>query len=611
MTVTLADKRGHLREAVHKAFEPPSSLPMWQWWEQNIKLDKTAAASGAYSTELVPMVRIWCDYAQSPLTRRLVMMVSAQSTKTQNVINLLLWLLENDPATTMWVMASDTSVKEFAKKRLFPALDDCRAVERLVPTDRKRRMNNLVMFLTMNLILRGSNSRAGLQSDPVKRIICDERREWKKGAIDLLRKRLRTFADACEYSLGTAGEEKDELHVDFMAGSQTFIHWNCPKCQHSQPFRFGRAPSTLFPEARERGGIIWDSNEITKPNGNWNYTEVLKTVSYECEHCGERLKNHQKLALLKTFHEFHRNPAALPEFPSLHWGALYMPWRSCSFEAIALEFLKACAAMKLGNIEPMKAFITETLGEPWRDEREQAKPSDLLERKGTYRSGERWRSTDADPVADLMAIDVQAGYLVFGHRQFRQGGASRMVKCGKFFGFEEARQYQTEQNMNAQCVFVDSPYRQPEVFKACLKYGWNAMLGDDALEFSQQVLDPTTKKMQAVRTTWKSQLVDPSIGTSEMNRTVINRFSWSNTHYNERLFLEAIRGLSDPWEIPQDISEEYLAQMQAVQRVTKVDEKGIASHEWRESGRHDFPDVEKMLLVAADICHLTKAKYLI
>ena len=68
----------------------------------------------------------------------------------------------------------------------------------------------------MNLMMRGSNSRAGIQSAQVQRVFCDERLEWNHGTIDVLRKRLRTYHNSIEIGFGTAGREGDELHSDWL-----------------------------------------------------------------------------------------------------------------------------------------------------------------------------------------------------------------------------------------------------------------------------------------------------------------------------------------------------------------------------------------------------------
>lgn len=615
---TLRTEEENLRECWHilcEASAAPSTDPMWKWWELHIRLDKTASVKGSYSTELVPMVRIWANWAQNPETRRFVSILSAQSTKTQNAINLILWAIKEDPDSTMWVMASKEHVDEFKRKRLMPAIDDCKAIAKFVPKDPTSRSRMLIEFTTMILILRGSNSKIGLQSDPIRRVICDERREWKKGAIVLLRKRLRTYPNALEISIGTAGPENDELHLDWQDGSQGFVHWYCPHCNHSQPFRFGRKESPFFPQARKKGGIRWAPE--AKVDGDWDEKIFKESVYYECESCAAQFKNHQKLMLLQSMHEVHRRPEMLPAYPSLHWNALYMPWKDCDWAEIAWEFIKALEKISYGDMEPMKGFITETLGEPWREEGENAKPSEILERRQTYKSGEKWPASN--DIADILTVDVQNAFVVILHRQWKAGGkGSRLIKACRLLSFDEVRKYQEEHKIKDLGVFVDCAWENTKVFEACLKYGWNATLGDAAEEFVQMLFDTGQQKNVPIKTYWKLSNVDPHIGTARAGRFTVRRYSWSKPHYRTKLFFHAMKGTAEPWELPEDVEEmhakedrdwRYMSQMSNVKRKAIMggpSDTQIIGHEWEEHGRHDYPDLECHQLLAADVCNLTR-----
>lgn len=603
--ITQRQKLETIWDAMCVASSPPSEGPMWRWWEKNISLDSTSHAHGRYSTELVPVVRIWSKHAQNPGMRRLLVMVSAQSTKTQNLINKILFDGKEDPGPTMWVMASKDSAEEFLKTRLLPALENCEAIADFMPKSRNRKAKGLIQLTSMNLFMRGSNSRAGLQSHPIRRIMCDERREWKKGAIGLLRKRLRTFANSQEISTGTAGAENDELHRDWLDGSQGFIHWNCPKCEHSQPFRFGRKASVLFPNDRMKGGLRW--SDAAKVDGKWDEDEVRRTTEYECENCGERFRSNEKLKLQETIHEHHRRPERLPQYPSLHWNALYMPWRDCDWGEIAVEFLKAGAALDYGDVEPMKAFVTETLGEPWRDNSESAKSADLLARCGGYKTGDKW--PESRDVAQLLTIDVQSGYFVLTHHQFRPGGDTRLVRPFKALSWEECRDYQVAQGVKDMGVFVDCSWTRtknapsaPDVFANCLKYNWTPIAGDDASDFTLQVRNSKSNETVSVKSPWGISYRDPQIGMLGAGKSLLQVYVWSKPHYREKLFVYALKGKGAMWEVPDDLSPEYVDQMQNVERVLLPD----GTIEWREKGRHDYPDCELMQMAAADIRQITR-----
>lgn len=558
------------------------------------------------------MVRVFFDYAQDWRVRLLVLVVSAQSTKTQNLMNLLAWSVANDPCTCMWIMASKDNAEEFLKKRLRPHFESSPGLEALWPKDRDRVSQRLVMFDAMNLLIRGSNSKIGLQSDPVRRIFCDERREWGAGAIGMVRKRLVTFHDSQEISCGTAGNEYDELHTDYNRGSQTVFVWPCLKCGFEQPFRFGREPTPFWPEPRKKGGVVWETNGTTKPGGVWNYDEVRKTVGYECENCGHIYRNEDKFALVKSIKPMHRNPSALPSAVSLHWNALYMPWPDCSWDTIVIEFLRAKAATKRGDLAPLKTFVTETCGEPWRVPTQKIDAAQLMERRGRYKHGEKWEpSFREERFISLITVDVQSGHLIVVMRQYRKGGASRLIHAGRLGDFDQLAKFQQEHKVQPQCVFIDRSYLPRDVDRACLRWRYHPMMGDEAEEFTIVRKEPGADKASSIKSPWKPVRYDPHEGTGEQGKTELRRFHWSNPHYMESLYFYRMAGAEPLWEIPLDVPDEYVKQIMAYERESIQDADGVVTYSWVHHGRRrDYADCELMQLAAADICYITQSQQL-
>ncbi|MDB6026290.1 MAG: Bacteriophage tail assembly protein-like protein [Verrucomicrobiales bacterium] len=587
-------------------FAPPSNLPSWRWMEIHIELDNTSAIPGRYSTEMIRMIRTFCELIKSPYTRRMILMVSAQSGKTQTVLNQVLHDIAEDPGPAMWVMASADNCTEFVKKRLLPAVESCVATKDLVPKERSRRNKKLIQFDTMNLIFRGSNSRVGLQSDPVRRIYCDERREWKRGAIDLLRKRTRTFHNAIEISMGTAGLEGDELHVDFMEGSQTFCHWNCLRCKHSQPFRFGRTATVLFKNPRERGGVVWETNELTRPGGKWveekgfktyvggewDFEELKKTVRYECENCGHRYQNSEKMDLLESYHPVDYNPKAPRELKSMHWNALYMPWPSCDWAEFAVEFLKAIAAAKFGNLEPLIAFVTESLGEPFEENaffsgQKTVVRSDYELAFKSVKKGEFWPLE----VTRIMGIDVQLDHFWFVVRAFAQDGTSRYVAGGKLLTWDHVREKQLELGVEDQHTVVDFGYNMKDAAVQCCQYGWRGLRGSEDKAFPHY-----DRRIKVLRNYSRPVSYDPSIG----ERNVVRKFRyavwalWSNPSVKDFLhLLQTGQGIY--YGIPSDVSPVYIEHMDDERRKRQKD----GTTKWEHNKGCHSRDCECMILTIA------------
>lgn len=592
------DRQWLLEAWTQQADEPPPS-PAWRWCEQNIELDHTSPMPGPYRTDLTPFVRTVMNYAQSRTVKELDVMCSAQSAKTQTVMNFVAWLIKHAPGPMWWVMAALDEAKEFSKTRLVPLLESIDALQYLMPKNRMDKTTLLLQFPTMTLGFRGSNSRSKLQSTPVRWLILDEVRNYRPGSLELVLKRIRAFWNHLVMMISTPGNANDAFHIAWKNGSQTHIHFRCPKCKHSQPLRFGRKADPIWPLDRDKGGMRWDENETTKPNGVWNYDEAAKTVRYECESCGAAFKEQDRGRLAETYHDVDYNPAAKASHKSVHWSALYVPW--IKWADLVQEFLIADAAWRRGNIEPLRAFLNESLGIPWEIRGERPKESELRKQCGLpngepYNRGMLWATEEQ--TAQVLTVDVQAaqgGHLKYVLRQWKPSGDSRLIDWGILVSFDDLYKYAVDHCIPANCVFVDSGYRATLVYKACVDYGWTALKGDNR-EFFTHVINRVPQRFP-----FRVTMVDPAIGTSLQGRVQIPLIIWSNPSYKDRLLLHIAVGRGPAWLLPDDVSNNYLDELAGEERTAKTDPRGVVSYEWVKTGPNDYLDCELEQLVVADL----------
>lgn len=592
-----------LGSLVDDYFQIEEDRPPWKWIEEHCELPADSAFPGeSFDSEIVPFTRPVSEDVANDDVSTITILCSAQSAKTQTLIFLVLWIAVNDPGSLFWVMAAADDAKEFSKTRLKTAIEDCPATSHLVPTAQDKQGTILLQLLTMNIRLRGSNSKSKLQSTPVRWVILDELRNYAVGAYELVKKRVRSFWNSRVVQISTADSVDDIMHVEFKNGSQTHFHFDCPSCSHSQPFRFGRKASPLYPDERQRGGLIWETDEKTKPGGVWDWEEVAKTVRFECEECGHEIREEDRPDLVPSIRPVDYNAKPEPGARSYHWNALivlWVPWKD-----IAIEFLKAIDAMKRGDIEPLKAFITETLGEPFELTGERPIDSEILARhRGRvfgepYVRGEKW-IPGKEKIVDLMTVDVQGskgGHLKWVYRQWRQTGDSRLVDYGIALDFEELRELQRKHGIGL--VFIDSAYRTAEVYTACLRYGWTAVRGSD-----QAVFYHRTKKGETFRRTWKVGLVDPNLGKTGQGQFAIQLLTWSNPSYKDRLGLVILPGGPNCpiWMIPEDTGQDYLDELTNNERRQKRrDSTGAVSFYWHKIGVDDWHDCENMQFAVMD-----------
>lgn len=600
-------------------WEPPSNEPCDVWIERELELGAGSDMQGRVRFDAVPMARYFLQACQSELTKYVVLMVSAQSAKTKTAQFFLIWSVLNKPRETIWYMDTNESAKLFSQTRLQADLDGCDKIRVMLPLERDKNKWSLVQFDTMNLYIMGANAKRNRERISAEMVLCDERRNYPPGAMQGIRNRYKTFRNAKEISFSTAGNENDDLHRAFMEGSQTFFHFSCPNCKHSQPLRFGRDATTLFPKSRPCGGIVWDDNETTHPDENtYNFVELLKTVRYECENenCRHHFHNSEKAALILTIHPVSYNPIPTPEHASFHWNELYMPWAETSWERIVQKFITANLALRLkGDIEPLKTFVQESLGEPWRDASEQAEPAEILKRCGEYQMGEEWALENGEAAVKIMTIDVQKDYLKYIVRQHRENHGSRLIEAGRFEDEKDARACQErhgipDEGVGIDCAWFTKTSRKgtaPKVLEWCAEFGWRAMLGDSPSSLYRTSITDRRGQLTHIERPWKITEVDS--GMTMATRRKVKRIVWQNDHYKNKLYLQRIKGQGMAWELPmakslQDNVPLYIGEMTCTELVTETNPVDNTQRKvWKERSRHDFADCEQMQLVFEDVLY--------
>jgi len=570
------DKAQHVWGLLTSGIKPPSREKWWKWMEDNIRLDHRSAIEGNYRTTLTPFVRYVYDAMQDPRVKRVTCLISAQSFKSQAFANFFAAMLMNDPGQTMWVMANAEMCEDFIEVRLKSLLENCKATKERMPVTRSENRKDLVQFPGMDLYVRGSNSRAKLESTPIRWLIEDERADWKPGAIDVVRMRLTGFHNAKEIGGGTGGVVDDAFTKDFLDGSQTHCHFRCLACQHSQPYRFGREPTPLFPFARAKGGLKWETSERTRPGGVWNFELMRETVRWECESCGHEHTPADGPAMRATIHAVEHNPTARPEWKSFHSNMFSMPWVSCDWRELAEKWLRALDAKAAGDLGPLRAYITRVLAEPWEErlgQRELDETFDAI--RAPYGFNESW----PEEVARFMGVDYQAGKAGSGEhfwwviRSISAGGQRRLVAYGKALSFEELESIRQSYGVPIPFSLIDHGYKGATVARFCAQAGWKPMKSEGDVSFMHE---------GNVKRYWKEGRCAPGLGTTaHAPRREIKLYHWSLPSFRD-LFHNCLTGLTPGFTIPSEPGKEWLKHMSAWIPVEERGPNGIAKRDWKQ-----------------------------
>lgn len=576
------------------ALRPPDRRTPWEWCEEHVYVDDSSPLPGRWRSSNAPWVRKPMEDAANPAVHFISIKCSAQSAKTQTVLNLVCWITSESPGPSMWVMAAQDDAKDFLRDRALPTFDSCAPVRRQL-----RGVEKLtVLFNGMSLYFTGAGSKGKLQSKPIKNLFLDEVRNYPEGRLELALKRVRSHERRCKvFIISTPGNENDDVDAHFNAGSQHTWHVVCPECQIVQPLEFEQ--------------LRWDTNDTTKPNGRWKIDEVAKTIRYRCISCDHVWRDtpRDRRQLTREGRYVQLNPDAPESHRSYTWNALLPEW--VSWKAIVKEYLDAVDAARSypPDYEPMKGFVTETLGKAWSEALGIIDDFEFLEqRREDYDFGDVW----PEEITRFMAADKQqkgGDHFFWAIRAFASGGKSRLVAYGRAETEEQLESIRVEYGVPLANAMMDSGYDATKVYRWCLKSGWKAFKGDQVDLYTASVIDPVTRKPKTIRRIWHKSLVDPSFGTKHdrvKGRGGITLYRFSSETTKDYL-AEFMRGLVGQWTIPRKTGKDYLHQITAEARVEVVDTKGRVSYVWKELRKaNHFFDCEQMILVAAVVSKIVQ-----
>ncbi len=562
-----------VEQAAREAWKPADRRAPWEWAEDNFKV-AVSPFPGMWRSDNAPWVRKFMESFADNRVRSISIMCAAQSAKTETMIACLCWLISEDPGPCMWVTSNEDEALKFAKERMMPSLKACPPVAQLMPKSRELAKAKEVFFPHMTLELVGSNAPSKLQSKPRRWLLMDEVRNWPPGALPMVLKRTRTYWNARQVVMSTPADEHDSVHQEYLKGNQQVWKVACPKCKekHELDWEF----------------VKWDTNEKTRPSGKYDFDNLSKTIRMECPACGyETYDTPPERRRLTKGDWVETNPEASRQRKSFTWSALLPTW--VRWAELVEEFLSAKKALSWGDPQPLKTFITESLGQPWQDRLRYGDQGNWSEdRKGTFRMLDKWPKEDRR----FLGVDVQKDHLFYVCRAFGKEGMSRLIDYGKIADFSSLREKIQELGVDDDDVVVDSGYNATSIYNEVTKsgYSWKPMKGDD---FQYFVVD-------GVRQPYKDTLVDPAMGTSLQGQVrPVRLFVFSNPAIKD-LLSEYTRGIGPSWEIPENVTIDYVQQMSAEHREEIQDAYGKITYKWVNKPRrpNHYWDCECMIMVA-------------
>lgn len=343
-----------------KALIPPKKLNVSQWADEyRILSSEASAISGKWNTSIAEYQRGIMDAFSDPAIHTVVWMSSAQVGKTEALLNIIGYFIDQDPSPMLLLQPTLEMATAFSKDRLAPMVRDTTAITSKVSDAKSKDSGNTILHKTFqggHITMAGANSPASLASRPVRIVLCDEVDRYPPSAgsegdpVNLAFKRTTTFWNKKRMLTSTPTIKGiSRIEQAYESSDMRKFYVPCPECKEFQVLAWQN--------------VVYEKNQ---PN----------TARYTCCKCGALWNDIEKKEAIS---KGKWQATSVSDGVAGFWlNELYSPWVSMS--DMVSNFLEAKK-----SVHTLKTFINTSLGETWEeDPGQRIEESELLNRREDY-----------------------------------------------------------------------------------------------------------------------------------------------------------------------------------------------------------------------------------
>jgi len=319
---------------------------------------EASAEPGIWETARAEYQRGIMDAVSNPAVHTVVVMSSAQVGKTETILNVLGYYVDQDPAPVLALQPTLEMGQAFSKDRLAPMLRDTPALKGKVQDARARDSGNTLLHKTFpggHITIAGANSAASLASRPIRVLLADEVDRYPISAgtegdpVSLARKRTTTFWNRKIVLVSTPTVKgQSRIEKAYQESDRRIYLVPCPDCEHEQR-------------------LIW--SQVRWVEGK------PASAEYCCVECGSLWSDPQRWAAVRN-----GRWEAQDEFNGVagfHLSELYSPWRKLG--ETAEDFVASKA-----DPERLRTWVNTALGDTWEDRGETVDAAALDRLRSNY-----------------------------------------------------------------------------------------------------------------------------------------------------------------------------------------------------------------------------------
>jgi hypothetical protein len=400
-------------------------------------------------------------------------------------------------------------------------------------------------------------------------VFLDECWDFGKGMMREIFSRTHDRWNAQKICASQGGYEDSEWEKSWKLSSQSVFCWQCQECGGVHEYAWEDLKYTLQGDAYP----------------NYDMQTVDDTTCMVCSDCkheyADTPKNRRMLA------RSGRYVVTNPNHKRGHYGyqtnalaVFRIKWSTIIHERIEAEH-----AMKRGDVTLMKAWKMKRMAKFWKETSEKAReaiqPGEYF--VDDYVNGEKFE----DEVYRFFTIDRQGDHYWACVRAWCADGSSYLLFYGKVTTENELRDIQKRYNVKPRHVFQDARWQSGQVYAACAKFGWVAIMGDKAKDYTHARGDTRHKRFYS----------EPQIIRTAEGAAYLVFFS----NYNIKNVLHTLRtGGGVAWQVPNDIDRDWIEQIDTEILKDIVSKDGNVEKRWVRTKRDNHAwDCESMQVAAA------------
>lgn len=341
---------------------PPEDLTVSQWAERYRMLDsKTSALPGPWRNTMTPYLVGVMDALLDYGTEEIVLCKASQLGGTEAILNILGYIIQQDPSPTMVVYPSDLLAESIATNRLRPMILASPSLRERYRMNESRKLE--LQFGEMYLSLTGANSPANLASKAIRFLLLDEVDKYPGASareadpISLARERTKTFRNRKIFVTSTPTLKTGHIWRELESADAVKHYFvPCPHCgAHIE--------------------LKWKQVKFPGGEDGMSYADRAELAAYVCQECGGIITDRHKPQMLRLGEWRTVEARAVPARKVAFWlNTLYSPF---------VRFSEAVKAFLTSKDDPelLQNFVNSWLAEPWEDTRLKTNADLVLERQ--------------------------------------------------------------------------------------------------------------------------------------------------------------------------------------------------------------------------------------